>query len=315
MNETVIRNICLEEFNALPDSVKRNRVGIAAYAYTIEINDAKYVLKISETKELIDGSIYWLKKLESLALPIPKIVSANSGTSPCYFIMSYIPGRDLGLAYDGLSNEQKKTIAHELHRHQNALRTLPAAKGYGFLHSYEDQDNLKKSWRDVVENHIGRSERRIAENKIFSTDYIRRVRSFLHYFSGYFDGIKPEPFFDDATTKNVLIDQGRMSGIIDLDWICFGDRLYALALTTMSLLCMHADLEYVEYWKELEKPGEIQDQALVFYILVFCIDFMSEKGMRFNMDEEIKINNEEKAFLENVFESYYKTLQQITAPI
>jgi aminoglycoside phosphotransferase len=313
MTEDIVNTICLQAFNALPSSVQRNHVGIAAYVYTLEISGIKYVLKISETKELIRGSIYWLNRLQSLELPIPKIHSLNVKTSPYYCVMTYIPGNDLGLVYNTLSNDQKRAIACDIYHYQNVLRSLPAANGYGFLHSYDDLNNLKGNWKEVVENHITRSERRITQNNIFSIDYVNRVKSFISFFCDYFDTIKAEPFFDDATTKNVLIDQGNLSGIIDLDWICFGDRLYVIALTSMSLLNMQTDLEYVEYWKKLETLSDIQEKVLLFYILIFCIDFMSEKGIRFNKEEEVKVTNAEKKLLQSIFEEYCNKLQLTTA--
>ena len=313
MKEEIVRNICFETFNVIPNSIQRNHVGIAAYVYTIEINETKYVLKLSERAELISGSTYWLKKLQSFEIPIPKIITVNSKKSPYYFIMTYIHGQDLGLVYSELSSDQKRNISHELHDYQNKLKGLPAAKGYGFLHAYEDRKNMKKSWREVVISHINRSEQCIAGNGIFSIDYVNRVKSYIPFFDDYFNSIKAEPFFDDATTKNVLIDQGKLSGIIDLDWICFGDRLYVIALTTMSLLNMHADLEYVEYWKDLEKINDFQEKVLQFYILVFCIDFMAEKGMKFNKEKVVQVNEEEIVILKSVFEMYNRKLQLTTA--
>lgn len=312
MKEEIVNEICLKEFKCLPDSVKRNQVGVAAYVYTVEINKSKYVIKLSETKELICGSTYWLDKLQKYKLPIPKIYTINTKKSPYYFIMSFIDGKDLGLIYNDLSSLQKSNIAQDIYEYQNIIQSLPLANGYGFLNSYEDKNNIKNNWREVVESHIQRSENRILQNGIFSVDYINRVRSFIPFFSDYFSTIKARAFFDDATTKNVLIAEGKLAGIIDLDWICFGDRLYVIALTTMSLVSMHADLEYVEYWKKLEKLSKMQETVLLFYILVFCIDFMSEKGMRFNKDEIEQVNTDEKKLLENTFEIYYKNLQLTT---
>lgn len=297
----------------LPNSVKRNLTGIAGYVYTIEINNQKYVIKVSETKELISGSTYWLTKLDRLELPIPKIYAINTQTSPYYFVMSFLPGKDLGLVYNDLSQETKESIANEIYKYQNEILKLPTASGYGFLNSYEDKYNLKNTWREVVENHIKRSENRIMQNGIFDIEYVNKVRSFISSFNSYFNTIESKPFLDDTTTKNVLIDNGKISGIIDLDWLCFGDRLYVIALTTMSLISMHTDLEYVEYWKKLENLSKAQDNVLLFYTLVFCIDFMSEKGMKFNKSESEVLNKNEKAFLENVFETYFRKLQLTTA--
>ena len=313
MTDNIVNEICLREFKVLPDSIHRNMTGIAGYVYTIEISNKKYVIKASETKELIIGSTYWINKLDSLDLPIPKICAINTQTSPYYFIMTFLPGKDLGIVYNDLSNANKESIANDIYKYQNEILKLPIASGYGFLISYEDKYNIKKSWREVVECHIQRSENRITQNGIFDKEYVNIVRCFVPYFNDYFNTIKPKPFFDDATTKNVLIDNGKISGIIDLDWICFGDRLYVIALTTMSLINMHTDQEYVEYLKKLEKLSKTQNNVLLFYILVFCIDFMSEKGMIFNKSEIEITNTNEKAFLENVFEMYFKKLQLTTA--
>jgi len=312
VKEKIVNEICLNEFKCLPNSVKRNQVGIAAYVYTIEINQSRYVIKLSETKELICGSTYWLNKLQNHNLPIPKIYTINTQTSPYYFIMSFIAGKDLGLVYNNLSIAQKQNIAHDIYEYQNVIQGLPLANGYGFLNSYEDKNNIKNNWREVVESHIQRSENRILQNGIFSIDYVGRVKRFIPFFYDYFNTIKARAFFDDATTKNVLISDGKIAGIIDLDWICFGDRLYVIALTTMSLLSMHADLEYVEYWKKLEKLSKIQEAVLLFYVLVFCVDFMSEKGMKFNKEDTEQINPDEKIFLENTFEIYFENLQLTT---
>lgn len=287
--------------------------GIAGYVYTIEFENEKYVIKISDNKELINGATYWLSKLSSLDLPIPKIYSINNQTFPCYFIMTFIPGKDLGVVYNDLTKSEKKCIARSIFKFQNEIRKLPLANGYGFLNSYEDKYNIRNSWREVVEYHIQRSENRIIQNGIFDKEYVNTVKSLLPYYRDYFNTIEPIPFFDDTTTKNVLIDHGKISGIIDFDWICFGDRLYVVALTTMSLINMQSDLDYIESWKKLEKLSEVQENVLMFYILVFCIDFMAEKGMKFNKSEIEVTNKDEKVFLENVFDLYHKKLQLTTA--
>jgi len=108
-------------------------VGIAAYVFTIEINQSKYVIKFSETKKLINGSIYWLNKLHLLDLPIPKIHSVNIDTSPYYFIMSYIPGKDLGLVYSSLSKEQKRTYLRIFINIRTSLEAYPLQKVLAFF--------------------------------------------------------------------------------------------------------------------------------------------------------------------------------------
>ena len=312
MTEQIVNKICDEVFQTPPTEIIRNNVGLAGYVYTVHINNDKYVIKISDDKKLISGSTYWLDKLKDLDIPIPKVIAENTSTSPYYFLMTFIPGKDLGLVYSSLSKDKKKDIAKRLINYQKEIKKLPMASGFGSLNSYEDTENLFTTWEENVLNDIKRAEDGIKENQIFPTEYVSKVRAFIPAFKDYFSTIKPEPFLDDATTKNVLIHEGKLSGIIDLDWITFGDQVYFLGLTTMALLSMQADLDYAEYLKEEMNLNPSQGNALQLYVLIFCIIFMSEKGACFNQNEPIPVTEQEKNRLINIFENYYEELKIFT---
>ena len=111
---------------------------------------------------------------------------------------------------------------------------------------------------------------------------------------------------DDITTKNALIHEGKLSGIIDLDWITFGDQIYFLSLTTMALLSMKADLDYIDYLKDEMNLNKNQEKVAELYVLIFCIIFMSEKGACFNKNTPIPVTNQEKNHLIKIFDNYYE---------
>lgn len=306
MTEEIVNKICNEVFHTQPTEIIRNNVGLAGYVYTVQINNEKYVVKISDDKNLILGSTYWLNKVKDLDIPIPKVISENTSAAPYYFVMTFIQGKDLGIVYSTLSKDEKKAIAKKLISYQKEIKKLPMATGFGSLNSYEDTENLFPTWEEVILNDIKRAEDGIKENKIFSTEYVSKVRELIPGFKDYFSTIRPEAFFDDATTKNVLIHEGKLSGIIDLDWITFGDQVYFLGLTTMALLSMQADLDYAEYLKEEMNLNSSQEKVLLLYILIFCIIFMSERGARFNQDEPVPVSEQEKNLLIKIFEKYYE---------
>lgn len=204
MTEEIVKRICNEVFHTQPTEIIRNNVGLAGYVYTVQINDEKYVVKISDDKNLISGSTYWLNKVKDLDIPIPKVISENTSTSPYYFVMTFIPGKDLGPVYKSLSKDEKKAIAKKLISYQKEIKKLPMGKGFGSLNSYEDKENLFTSWEEVVLNDIKRAEDGIKKNKIFSTEYASKVRELIPGFTDYFSTIRPEAFLDDATTKTCL---------------------------------------------------------------------------------------------------------------
>jgi hypothetical protein len=119
----------------------------------------------------------------------------------------------------------------------------------------------------------------------------------------YFAAIQPAPFLDDTTTKNVLVDHGRLSGVVDVDQLCFGDPLFTIGLTNMALLADGLDVDYVEHWMNLLNLGKQQRQTVEAYTLLFCVDFMSELGQRFNKEEHPEIDLEKFARLKSVFET------------
>ena len=304
-----VNKICDDVFNGKPSEIIRNTVGLAGYVYTVVFNDTKYVIKISDDKNLIIGSTYWLNKVKDFDIPTPCVIAENLVNAPYYFVMSFIPGKDLGLVYSSLLKSEKKIIAKKIIGFQKEIKKFPMAKGFGSLNSYEDSENICSSWEESLLNDINRAEEAIINNGIFSVEYVLKLKKFVPYFKEYFNSIKPEPFLDDITTKNVLIHEGKLSGIIDLDWISFGDEVLFLGLVTMALLSMKADLDYADYLKDEMNLNEMQERALKFYVLMFCVIFMSEKGMCFNQDEPVKVSEEEKMLLQEIFNRYYEELE------
>jgi len=304
-----VNKICDDVFNGKPTEIIRNTVGLAGYVYTVVFNDTKYVIKISDDKNLIIGSTYWLNKVKDLDIPTPCVIAENLVNAPYYFVMSFIPGKDLGLVYSSLLKSEKKIIAKKIIGFQKEIKKLPMAKGFGSLNSYEDSENICTSWEESLLNDINRAEEAIINNGIFSVEYVLKLKKIVPYFKEYFNSIKPVPFLDDITTKNVLIHEGKLLGIIDLDWISFGDEVLFLGLVTMALLSMKADIDYADYLKDEMNLNDMQERALKFYVLMFCVIFMSEKGMCFKQAEPMKVSEEEKMLLQEIFNRYYEELE------
>jgi len=101
-------------------------------------------------------------------------------------------------------------------------------------------------------------------------------------FADHLAQINPTPFLHDITTKNVIVHHGQLTGIVDVDDLCFGDSLLLIALIQMALLAHGLDPAYVEEWLDIIGPDAQQRAALDLYTLQCCVDFMGELGQRFN---------------------------------
>jgi aminoglycoside phosphotransferase (APT) family kinase protein len=281
--ETAIK-IIEREVGMVPIEVTRFPTGYCHSVYYIRIINDEFVLRITDrdAKEYYYGSIKWLTELCTLEIPVPRIIRHGQYKDVYYALISFIPGKDLGEVYHSLSDIQKRNIVKELTVIQRKIAILPTSGRYGYSHS-ENNDSFK-TWIEYLGSCIDRARERIRKNKIFKADICDSVATTMYNLKDYLLKVQPIPFLDDITTKNVLIYDGKLSGIVDIDEICYGDPLLAIGLTNMALLSMQSDTKYIDYWLDEMNADDVQRNAVIFYTLLFCVDFMGEQGMRFGND-------------------------------
>jgi hypothetical protein len=238
------------------------------------------VLRIAGSNSELAGGIYWNRFLKKLLLPIPEILVCDCSEHH-YSIHKKIEGRDLWFVYNDLSSEERRDLAIKIVDIQNRVERCFKHDKFGYAVSLDDS-TLKDSWSDIIWNSIVESEGRIIKNRIFDSSYVKIVKSKFELFKDYLDKVESRPFLDDLTTKNVLIHNNRLSGIVDIDTICFGDKLSHLGLTKMAFLSLEYDLEYIDYFIEAYQLSTFQIKIVNFYTLLSAICFMSETGERFN---------------------------------
>lgn len=143
----------------------------------------------------------------------------------------------------------------------------------------------------MLNAHLDRSRVWIEEVRIADVGYVDNVRVLLPYFESYFAAVKPWPFLHDTTTKNVMVKDGKITGIVDVDSVCFGDPLFVQALTKAALLYSPdvVTTEYIDFWLDELGADEEQRRVMGLYTAVHLVSFMGKVGMQFNRDmEEVK---------------------------
>lgn len=280
MNEDTISQLCMQCLSETPRSIERCAVGQGNYVFIVECSETKYVVRCSSERSAYDSTVYWLEQLASIEIPVPKIISRGRFGDFEYLILSYFEGKDIGLVYSQLSDEDKKEIAKEIVHIQNQVAALR-------LENVDPQ----WSWQSFIDDMLERAKERIAANGYFEVEKVNRLWKSSEKLGEYFSGIDPIAYLDDVSTKNLLIHNGRISGIIDIDWIGIGDKLTYVAMTNMALLNMDCDTDYVKYILDEMLLNDIQKKAFLFYTLMFCVDFMGERGMQF-MDKFVEVNEQ-----------------------
>lgn len=152
---------------------------------------------------------------------------------------------------------------------------------------------------------LARAETRIEANGYFESVRVHQLRDTKVRLDAYFSTIRPTAYLDDISTKNLLIHNGQLSGVIDIDWMGVGDSLTFIALTYVALRNMGYDTDYAEYLLEERSCNPIEQKAFLFYCLMYCVDFMGERGMRFG-DKTVAVNEEIVDRLNWIYDDLWK---------
>jgi hypothetical protein len=148
---------------------------------------------------------------------------------------------------------------------QRRVRNLPPGVRFGFATS-ADQARWP-CWRDALLAETPRENALPAE-----ADLLRHAS---HHLSPLLGGVASLPFLHDTTTKNVIVDAaGQLSGIVDVDDLCWGDGRYVIALTRVALATLGCEGDYIRYW--LSAADERHDALFDLYIAIPAYGLLGE---------------------------------------
>lgn len=271
--------------------IERCGVGIANYVFIVSTATGKFILRCSKVEDAYKDTVYWLNKLSVCEISIPIVLSVGKYKDYSYLILSYIRGDDIGNVYCKLNDSEKKQIAKEVVEIQQKVSRI------------DIRANAEWTWNSFVDETLNRAEERIKRKHYFDINKINIIKKLQQEIQGYLDKIQPTPYLDDISTKNLLIYEGRVSGIIDIDWMGLGDMLTFVAMTKVALLNMDLDTKYIDYLLDEIRPNKTEYKAFVFYCLIYCVDFMGERGMQF-LDKTIPVNESIIKRLNKIFEIF-----------
>jgi len=284
-------------------NVERFPTGLCHYVYDVQTDKKDLVVRIAhpDNFKYLKGASFWYEQLKPKGVPLPEVYYSDleAKDHPYHFmIMERLKGTDLGNVYTRLSSKDKEAIVKQLIDVQETVGSLPQGSGFGEIYTYDDKFETK-SWFEFLSN-IEDKKETLNRLGIFDPAYVDTLEKELSPHQSYFDSIQSIPFLDDITTKNVIIDDNNhLSGIVDIDLMTYGDKIYNLGLTNMALLSHGYETDYIDMWCKKIKINENQYNALRLYTLSFCVDFMCEIGQSFNKKEA------------DINQSYVKELKEI----
>ncbi len=265
-------------------SVARFPTGLCHHVFDVDLRSGgRVVVRVADpaNRHLLIGALAWSALLRPLGVPLPEVLGHDVAGPLPYVVLERLPGDDLGLVHDGLSRQERRALAASVVAVQRLVHGLGPGTGYGY--AVDPAGGAPRGcWSDVVGENLRRSAGRLRDAAPHVQHLHARVVARAAELRPLLDATPATPFLDDLTTKNVLVADGRLRGVVDVDVVCFGDPLWTPALTRVSLVAADRPTDYVDAWLALLAPDADARSAFDLYCAVFCLDLLSEDGVVFN---------------------------------
>ncbi|EHL32690.1 aminoglycoside phosphotransferase family protein [Legionella drancourtii] len=277
-------------------SAMRMVTGEQNFVYAVRTPAAEYVLRMTDIshKHKFHAAIAWQKILLPLGVPLAEFIKSDlDGKYSPYpaLLMMRLPGDDLINVYPHLTDSDKKNLANEMINIQALCNRLHECSGYGILDSYDDI-STEKTWYEFLFKRLELYKEQITNTALFTPKLATQVLNVAKCMEDSFRIIRPMPFLWDASERNVLVHNGKITGIVDVDEICFGDPLLVIALTSTCLELEGLDTIYTDYWAaglHLDKSAQVR---LDFYRLFYAIAFMRKHSMQTANSKKVMFDTE-----------------------
>jgi aminoglycoside phosphotransferase (APT) family kinase protein len=276
--EKTIASLIRPLFGTSPSRITPTHGGQISTAFLVELDHRTIIVRTHSDPRVYAGTVHNLNILRSLGLPVPDVLTADLTQSVwpfSYLVLSHFPGRELRHELAGMSEDQMTTLARGIMEFQRRVAALPDGEGYGYVNIGERGtfgnwwDLLCREW-----SHID------LESRDLRTDRYRRIIQAAEAQQAYLQAVPATCFLDDITVKNVIVQNGALTGLIDFDCVCYGDPLWHLALTTVGVVADvgRSRLFYAEALVREADLSEEQLRALALYRAIMGAEFLDRCG-------------------------------------
>ncbi|MEO6712887.1 MAG: aminoglycoside phosphotransferase family protein [Mycobacteriales bacterium] len=246
-----------------------------ASTYIAEFTDWDVIVKVNADVAALARTGRNLEILSDLGVPVPRLLAYDDSGSllpGAIVIMERFAGRDLSAVIDTMSPAQLTRLAQQIVDIQRTVATLPAPAGCGFVGIGE---SATRTWTDVVWHPNGYDYANPLPRD--AAHLVPLLEQRLAAAAQYFERVVPTAFLDDATTKNVMVHDGELVGIVDLDWICYGDPLFHIGLTAAGVTAdaeLPVSRHYIDELIRLSGLTDDQRRIVALYEGLFLTNFL-----------------------------------------
>lgn len=295
--EDVVRAIVERHLKSAPDKIERLKTGISNEVYRVTVKGDNFVVRMNKDSQEILGTKIFTPIFLALGIHVPKIIAENYDASElgyAYQIIEHFPGIDLKDVVEQLTDQQIVAIAKQIATIFLKLRDLPTNGSYGFVTN--EKGAAFSNWNDWVNNEFDMAVARGLKTKILADqqELVSKIRKILDAQTQYFSEVRSIFYYPDIAGKNILVDNGKFTGLVDLDTISYGDPLESVGRIYASWPGTHyGNLYSTTVIQELELD-EQQKAIVKVYALLHRFSWMCENGIIFNANTTGTVNREKQ---------------------
>ncbi|WP_183091279.1 phosphotransferase family protein [Streptomyces radicis] len=260
-------------------SARRVPMGRSHFVFTVELASGEHVIaRITRPgrAECFAGFAYWRRQLARVGVPVPRVLSMDLTTTVLpwpIMLLEKASGDDLCNVYADLTAAEKRGVADDLLDIRDRVRSLPPGPGYGGVANYGDL-RCHPHWSDVLREYFTGAIDQLTPSQR-QRPAVGEIRGALRELRPEFDRIDPLPCLIDATHQNVLVHEGRVTAIVDLDEVGFGDALYPLGVARAGLLARGPEADCIEHVAAPLCVGPVRRRVFDLYSAIACLKMLA----------------------------------------
>ncbi len=307
-HENLVKEVIFGHFGKYPEAIERMKVGKDNEVYGVALGDQKYIVRLNQ-RESLKGSSKNIPLFQSKGIKVPEIVTEDysKSTSPYNWqILTRLEGTDIDKVISTLSEEQLDAIAKEIAGIEKELATLPTNGMYGWVGLNDKK--LKPTLAEEAEEMLATIKNRNEKTGAVKEEYIKLFVKALDKYKDYFKSTPSQFYFDDMSSKNVMIHEGKFNGLVDLDGVAYGDPLEGIGRIKASWYGTPYGDYYTKAVMDALELDEKQREIVTLWALLNRIYWQAEIGVRFNQNSSIERDQKRVESGNKVIEGLVKEL-------
>jgi len=283
--QQIVRKVVKKHFDASVRKMTRMKNGLCNEVYVVDLEDQEVVVRLNKDLNEMEGSEVYIPLFRSKGVKVPEILASDYSRRfvPYYYhIQNKLAGENISDVIATLSAKQLGALAGEIANIFKKLQPIPTNGRFGFV--YGKAKGLKKTLTSSIRAEISTTIERGHKTGVLDDELERALKDVFKKNKPYFDAARSIFYYDDMSSKNVMVHKGKFNGLVDLDGVAYGDYLETVGRIKASWYGTRHGKIYTDAIMDALKLSKKKREMVVVYAIIHRISWMCENGIQFNQN-------------------------------